>query len=149
MHTADLRDALDQAVVGTDLSFRRPRWWVLVGVLQVVLAAAALLGLLGLLALFVLDFLQVPYPEVPSVSGLPGWLEVPVPTALLVVGLARRPAARRWWPARWSPAGRAPGRGWRRRAWRPGCRWSPASACSCPVADVLADHRRCRDLLSA
>ena len=147
VRTADLRDALDQVVVATDLTFARPRWWVLVGALHVVLAAAVLLGLLGLLALFVLDFLQVPYPDLPTVSGLPPWLPVPVPTGLLVIGL---------------PGGAllallassvVPGRA-RARARTAQARLETGVArvarerVLVPVADVLADHRRCRDLLS-
>jgi hypothetical protein len=146
--TADLRDALDQAVVSTDLTFRRPRWWVLVGVLHVVLAAAALLGLLGLLALFVLDFLRVPYPDLPTVSGLPGWLEVPIPTALLVVGvlggLLLALVAGSVVPGR--ARARAQVAQSRLEA---GVSKVARERVLVPVADVLADHRRCRDLLSA
>ncbi len=148
VRTADLRDALDQAVVGTDLTFRRPRWWVAVGVLHVVLAAAALLGLLGLLALFVLDFLQVPYPDLPVWPGLPEWLEVPVPTGLLVVGvlggLLLALVAGSLVP------GRARARAEIARArLLAGVSMVARERVLVPVADVLADHRRCRDLLSA
>lgn len=148
VHTADLRDALDQSVVSTDLRFRRPRWWVVVGVLHVVLAAAALLGLLGLLALFVLDFIKVPYPDLPTVSGLPEWLEVPVPTALLVIGvlggLLLTLVAGSVVP------GRARARALVARGrLETGVARVARERVLVPVADVLADHRRCRDLLSA
>jgi GTP-binding protein EngB required for normal cell division len=147
VRTDDLRDALDQAVLSTDLTFSRPRWWVLVGVLHVVLAAAALLGLLGLLALFVLDFLQVPYPELPTMPGLPDWLQVPAPTGLLVVGVLGGALLAL------VSGSIVPGRA-RARALTARTRLEVAVArvarerVLVPVADVLADHRRCRDLLS-
>lgn len=144
--TADLRDRLDQSVLGADLSFRRPRWWSLVGFLHVLFALAALVGVLGLLALFALDFLQVPYPDLPAAPGSPDWLPVPWPTALLVLGLlgglllalvagavvpgrarARRRVAETRLQVAVSRVAREQVLG--------------------PVADVLADHRRCRDLL--
>lgn len=147
VRTDDLRDALDQAVLRTDLDFPRPRWWVLVGVLQVVFAAAAVLGLLGLLALFVLDFLQVPYPDLPTVGGLPEWLPVPVPTALLVMGLLGGAllsfVAGAVVPAR----ARARARTARTRL-DVAVSTVARERVLVPVADVLADHRRCRDLLS-
>jgi GTP-binding protein EngB required for normal cell division len=143
VRTDDLRDALDQAVLSTDLTFRRPRWWVFVGVLHVLLAAAALLGLLGLLALFALDFLQVPYPDLPTMPGLP----LPVPTGLLVLGLLGGALLA-------LVAGSVvPGRA-RARARTARTRLEVAVAkvarerVLVPVADVLADHRRCRDLLT-
>jgi len=146
VHTDDLRDALDQAVLSTDLTFKRPRWWVLVGTLHVVLAGAALLGLLGLLGLFALDFLQVPYPDLPTVPGLPEWL--PVPTALTVIGLLGGVLLT-------LVAGSfVPGRA-RVRAQTAQLRLEVAvgkvarDRVLLPVADVLADHRRCRDLLTA
>ncbi|WP_380166463.1 GTPase [Jannaschia sp. R86511] len=147
VRTDDLRDALDQAVLSTDLTFRRPAWWTVVGLLHVVLAAAALLGLLGLLALFVLDFLQVPYPDLPTVPGLPAWLPLPLPTALTVVGLLGGALLA-------VVAGSfVPGRA-RARAATAQLRLEVAvgkvarERVLVPVADVLADHRRCRDLLT-
>ncbi|MFC3689947.1 GTPase [Aquipuribacter hungaricus] len=145
VRTEDLRDALDQSVVGTDLSFPRPRWWVAVGVLHVVLAAAALLGLLGLLALFALEFLQVPYPDVPTLSG--AGIPVPVPTALLVAGLLGGAllalVAGSVVPAR----ARARARVAQARL-EAGVAMVARERVLVPVADVLADHRRVRDLLT-
>ncbi|MGJ7440991.1 GTPase [Aquipuribacter sp. MA13-6] len=147
VRTDDLRDALDQAVLSTDLTFKRPAWWVLVGFLHVVLAAAALVGLLGLLALFVLDFLQVPYPDLPTVPGLPAWLPLPLPTALTVIGLLG--GALLTLLAGTFVPGRA-----RARAETAQLRLEVAvgkvarERVLVPVADVLADHRRCRDLLT-
>ncbi|GAA1919079.1 ABC transporter [Nocardioides marmoribigeumensis] len=77
----DLNDALDRAVVGTDLGVARtPLWWRFARLLQVVLALALVVGALWLLALFVLDYLQVPEPPAPVRYGLP------LPTWLLVLG---------------------------------------------------------------
>ncbi|WP_336924171.1 GTPase [Aquipuribacter sp. SD81] len=144
VRTEDLRDALDQAVVRTDLAFRRPRWWVVVGALQWVFAALALLGLLGLVALFALDFLQVPYPDVPALPGSPSWL--PAPTGLLLVGLlgglVLSVLAGALVPAR----ARARARDARTRL-EVAVAKVARERVLLPVADVLGDHRRCRDLL--
>ncbi len=78
---ADLADALDQAVTGIELERRRPIWWGVLGVLQVLLAAAAVAGALWLTALFVVGWLQLPAPSTPELGPLP-W-----PTVLLVGGL--------------------------------------------------------------
>jgi GTP-binding protein EngB required for normal cell division len=95
--TADLPDLLDRTVAGTDLGIgRQPRWWMVAGFLQAVLAVAAVAGLLWLLGLLALDWLQFPEPPLPHVG------EVPLPTLLLAGGalaglllalLARRLAA--------------------------------------------------------
>ena len=77
----DLNDALDRAVVTTDLGVARtPLWWRLCRVLQVVLAFALVVGALWLLALFAFDYLQLPEPSSPTRYG------VPLPTWLLVLG---------------------------------------------------------------
>jgi hypothetical protein len=77
----DLPDLLDRTVAGTDLgASRRPRWWLPVGFLQVVLAIAAIAGLVWLLALLGLDWLRFPEPPLPHVG------RVPLPTLLLVGG---------------------------------------------------------------
>ena len=78
---ADLGDALDQAVVRTDLTVRRPTWWRAVGALQLLLALAAAVGLVWLAALAVMGWLRLPEPSTPDVGPLP-W-----PTLLLVGGL--------------------------------------------------------------
>lgn len=80
--TAELPDLLDRTVAGTDLGVgRRPRWWLPVGFLQAVLAAAAVAGLLWLLALFAVSWFQLPEPPTADVGV------VPLPTLLLVGGL--------------------------------------------------------------
>lgn len=78
----DLNDALDRAVVGTDLGVSRtPVWWRIARLLQLVLALALLAGLLWLAALAVLGYFQVPAPSTPQEQGLP------LPTLLVVVGV--------------------------------------------------------------
>lgn len=78
---ADLADALDQAVLGTDLDVSEPGWWRVAGAVQWVLAAAAVLGGAWLVVLAVLGGLRLPQPHTPYV----GWL--PLPTLLLLGGL--------------------------------------------------------------
>ncbi len=79
----DLGDALDRAVTGTDLGVARtPLWWRLVQVLQWVIVATALVGAAWLGVLAVMGYLQLPEPSTPSYAG------VPVPTAMLVGGVA-------------------------------------------------------------
>jgi GTP-binding protein EngB required for normal cell division len=78
----DLGDALDHAVVGTDLgAARRPAWWTVARVLQALLALATLAGALWLLGLAVLGWFQLPAPSTPEERG------VPLPTLLLVLGV--------------------------------------------------------------
>ncbi|CAN5667709.1 50S ribosome-binding GTPase [soil metagenome] len=78
-----LAEELDRAVVTTSLeSSRPPRWWKVVGGLQWLLVGVAAVGFLWLLALFGFDYLQLPEPPTPS------WGRVPVPSLLLVGGLA-------------------------------------------------------------
>jgi GTP-binding protein EngB required for normal cell division len=145
VRSGDLRDALDQAVLRTDLDFRRPRWWLVVGALQWVFALLVLVGLLALVALFALDFLQVPYPDLPSLPGLPSWL--PAPTALLVIGLlggfVLSVLAGSVVPSR----ARARARDARTRL-EVAVSGVARERVLVPVADVLGDHRRVRDLLS-
>ncbi len=80
----DLNDALDKAVVGTDLGVSRtPVWWRVARLLQVLLAAAMLVGALWLGLVAVLGYLQLPlFFETPEQYGLP------LPTLLLLVGVA-------------------------------------------------------------
>lgn len=77
----DVADALDQAVLGTDLGLSRPRWWSVVGALQWLLTTAAMLGLVWLIVLGVFSWLQLPDLRTPDLGP------VPVPTALLLGGL--------------------------------------------------------------
>ena len=78
-----LGDALDRAVVGTSLLARVPIWWRVVGMAQLLLALAALVGLLWL-ALYVV----VGWAQLDQVIGDPPTLGVlPVPLVLFVGGL--------------------------------------------------------------
>lgn len=77
-----LHDRLDQAVgAAARRPVRDPRWWRLIGAVQIVLAAAAVVGALWLLVLFVLAWLQLPDPPLPRIGA------VPLPTVVLVGGL--------------------------------------------------------------
>jgi hypothetical protein len=78
----ELPDLLDRAVAGADLGIaERPRWWRVVGVLQVLLALVALVGFLWLAALFLVAWLQLPPPPTAH------WGAIPLPTLLLVGGV--------------------------------------------------------------
>jgi GTP-binding protein EngB required for normal cell division len=78
----ELPDLLDRVVAGTDLEIgRRPAWWRVVGLLQLLLALVALAGVLWLAALFGIAWLQLPEPPLPHIGSLP------LPTVLLGGGL--------------------------------------------------------------
>ena len=78
----DLTDALDRAVATTDLGMTRtPVWWRAVGVLQALLALAAVAGALWLAGLYALTVLKLPEPEPPQLGVLP------LPTVLLIGGV--------------------------------------------------------------
>ena len=79
--TADLPDALDQAVAGTRLDAeRRPRWWRVVGAAQWILLATLGAGALWLTGLAVFAYLNLPEPSAPV------WFGLPAPTVLAVGG---------------------------------------------------------------
>ncbi|PIE27445.1 MAG: ABC transporter, partial [Micrococcales bacterium] len=77
----EVGDALDQAIAAVDLDYRKPLWWSLFGVLQLVAALAAIAGLIWLIGIAVVAWLQL--PEFP----LPEWHGFPYPTLMLVGGL--------------------------------------------------------------
>jgi GTP-binding protein EngB required for normal cell division len=77
----DLADTLDQAVVGTSLRARNPRWWRAVNWLQVLLALAAFAGLGWTVVLVLLTWLQ--FPDIHA----PLWGPFPIPFLLLAAGL--------------------------------------------------------------
>ncbi len=80
---ADLGDALDRAVVGTPLHLPAPLWWRVVGVTQLLLALAAVLGVLWLALYAVLGWLQLDT----VVPGPPTLGVLPIPFVLLAGGL--------------------------------------------------------------
>jgi GTP-binding protein EngB required for normal cell division len=80
---ASLPDHLERMVTQTDLGLRRdPRWWSMASAVQTLLVVAAAAGALWLLVLFGIAWLRLPDPPVPE------WRGVPVPTALLLGGIA-------------------------------------------------------------
>ncbi|MCS6711318.1 50S ribosome-binding GTPase [Brachybacterium sp. EF45031] len=82
----ELPDALDQAVAGADLRAREGGWWwPVLDVLQWLALLCAVVGL-GWLALnAVLLYFQVPPPPMPMIREL--WVPIPLPTALVALGL--------------------------------------------------------------
>jgi predicted GTPase len=80
--SGDVRDALDRAVVSTDLGVARvPLWWRAVGAVQWLLVVVAVIGAGWLLLLGVGSYLRLPDPPTPEVGP------VAVPTLLLVGGV--------------------------------------------------------------
>ncbi|HEX5533810.1 MAG TPA: GTPase [Actinomycetales bacterium] len=138
---ADVADALDQAVTGVELERRRPVWWRVFGLLQVLLALAAVGGLVWLGALFVVDWFRLPEPRTPMLGPIP-W-----PTALLVGGLVLGLVLA-------VLGGRLAAVGGRRRRRRTEKRLKAAVAEVAakrvldPVAEVLIDHRTTREVLA-
>ncbi|WP_093375749.1 GTPase family protein [Flavimobilis marinus] len=81
-----LTDALDQAVAGVRFGAERVPWWArAVSVAQYVLLGVAVVGLAWLALLAGLDYLRVPFGDPPTWEQ--GRLTVPVPTAMLVLGV--------------------------------------------------------------
>lgn len=138
---ADLSQALDGAVAGVDLTLRRPMWWQVAGIAQLVFAAAALLGFGWLVVLGVLAFLQVDL-QTPYLGPLP------LPTALLAGGLAAgllttvvaRQAARAGARQRRMEVAAAMRESVQDVAW---------SHVIAPMAEVLVDHRTVRESLTS
>ncbi|MGO1567551.1 MAG: dynamin family protein [Brachybacterium sp.] len=83
----ELDGALDQAVAGADLRSRSTSWWwPVLDVLQWLALLTWVVGL-GWLALnAALAFLGLPPPPMPMVREL--WIPIPLPTALVVLGIA-------------------------------------------------------------
>ncbi|MDG4790790.1 50S ribosome-binding GTPase [Micromonospora sp. WMMD1102] len=79
---ADLPDALDRAVAGTELGMaRRPVWWRLVNAVQWLVTTAAAVGLGWLLLGYAVRALGLPELDHPTVGV------APLPTVLLLGGL--------------------------------------------------------------
>jgi len=79
---SELTDALDRAVVGTNLRGRNPAWWRVLGFVQVLLAVGAVAGIVWYLVLWGMSALAFPMPDPPLLGGL-----VPVPFVLVVGGV--------------------------------------------------------------
>ncbi|GAB3264993.1 GTPase [Arthrobacter pigmenti] len=78
----ELPDALDQAVAGADLRATRGSWWwPLIGLLQWLALAAAIVGAGWLGFIAVMGYLQLPVTDAPRVEGFP------LPTLLLLGGI--------------------------------------------------------------
>ncbi|WP_068266645.1 GTPase [Janibacter limosus] len=77
----DLADELDQAVMRTSLRGRKPLWWPIFGLLQVLLALTAVAGLVWLVVIALAGWLQL--PDIPTVDVGP----FATPFLLLVGGL--------------------------------------------------------------
>ncbi|GAB3526149.1 GTPase [Arthrobacter monumenti] len=76
---AELPDALDQAIAGTDLrANRKSWWWPVIGLVQWLALAAAVAGAGWLGFIAVMGYLQLPVLETPRVEGFP------LPTLLLL-----------------------------------------------------------------
>jgi GTP-binding protein EngB required for normal cell division len=77
----ELTDALDRAVLSTSLRADKPVWWTVIGLWQILLAAAAVGGLLWLATVMVMGWLGLPELKAYSVGP------VPLPALLLGGGL--------------------------------------------------------------
>ncbi|MEM7324000.1 MAG: hypothetical protein AAF531_13005, partial [Actinomycetota bacterium] len=82
--SAVLNDRIDVAVADAARIGRgnSPRWWQLVNLVQLLLAAAVVVGVVWLGLLAVAAYLRIPEPPTPDYRG------VPIPTGLLLIGVA-------------------------------------------------------------
>lgn len=91
---AALNNQIDNAVSGAVRSMHeggKPRWWTVVNIVQLLLAAAAVAGAVWLALLAFGAYLRlpdIPTPDVEDVLGPVGFVsQVPIPTGLLLGGL--------------------------------------------------------------
>jgi len=136
-----LHDALDQAVIGTELHTRKPAWWAVSSALQWVFAAVAVIGLLWLVLLAILGFAHID-------ADSPTWIGLPIPVLLLIFGLLAGLLLALI--ARWAAA-----RGAQRRAEQVKAKLRASigvvgvEEIIDPVARVLQAHRDTREALAA
>jgi GTP-binding protein EngB required for normal cell division len=140
-HVDELTGQLDKAVGEVDLRVRRPWWWLLLAGLQVVLAAAAVVGFVWLILLGVLRWLDQPRPPTPYLGAvalptvlLLGGLVFGAALGLVGVGLVRRGAQRRRTRAVQDLRSAVAEVAWRNVV--------------SPVEEVLTDHRAAREALA-
>ncbi len=138
---ADLSDALDAAVAGVDLTLRRPAWWQVVNVVQILFALLAVAGFVWLGLLGLLAFLQIEV-QTPYIGA------APVPTLLLAGGLVggglvtlgARQAIKLGATRRRMVVAAAMRESVQDVAW---------SHVIAPIAEVLVDHRTVREALTS
>lgn len=80
-HIEETVAGLDRAIASVDVRTRKPKWWTLIGWLQWLLLAAAIVGAGWLGLIWLLDYLKMPEPDLPMAGPIP-W-----PTALVLGGL--------------------------------------------------------------
>jgi hypothetical protein len=136
----DLSDELDLAVGSVDLELRRPTWWTVLDVVQVLLAVLAVVGFVWLAAIGVAGWLQLPSIATPRLGV------VALPTVLLlgglVLGLVLAAGAR--WIVRVGANRRRSTIAGRLRLAVAQVAWEHVVA---PVSEVLNDHRAVREAL--
>ncbi|NHN55867.1 ABC transporter [Calidifontibacter sp. DB0510] len=136
----NLRDALDKAVLGTELRDKTPAWWSVVGALQWLFAIVAIAGLVWLLVLVGFNMAQIHV----GVPNLWGW--APVPVVMLVAGVLLGlllALVSRWLAARGADRR---GRKVERRLREAVAEVAQAQVVE-PVQQVLDDHRVARERL--
>jgi hypothetical protein len=134
-----ITDGLDRAIVATPLRTRRPLWWPVAAILQLIFAAAVVAGVVWLIVLAVLGWAQI-HVTAPSLGP------VPFPLVLLVGGVVLGLVTA--WICRIVAIRGARRRGRRvRRRLEEAIAEGTESLILAPVRRVLAEHRQTRELL--
>lgn len=76
-----LIDSLDRSLGAMELPMRPPRWWRVFGIIQIIAAIATIVGAAWLLLAGFGDYLRLPV-------SVPSWHDFPIPTLILLVGIA-------------------------------------------------------------